>query len=115
MHKTHFWGITVGCDITASWDYGEDEVMLLNWYHPQPARRRDNFPSWAWIAWKGPVRHDPQWDNVGRQVDIKLIDSNRGVTRPRDYLDEKIWTCANALSTPTLLQLTGICPSFQLV
>jgi hypothetical protein len=30
-------------------------VLALCWYHSEPARRRDGFPSWSWAGWDGGV------------------------------------------------------------
>ena len=31
--------------------------LAINWYHPEPSRRRVHFPSWSPIAWTGSVSH----------------------------------------------------------
>jgi len=33
------------------------ELMeLLTWYHPNPVKRREEFPSWSWLGWDGKVQ-----------------------------------------------------------
>lgn len=33
----------------------EGLCVYLNWYHHTPAKRRYEFPSWAWTGWDGPL------------------------------------------------------------
>lgn len=33
----------------------ETLCVYLNWYHHTPAKRRYEFPSWAWTGWDGPL------------------------------------------------------------
>ena len=49
---THLWGIPVEINREESKPYLSID---LAWTHDKPAERRDEFPSWTWVGWKGPV------------------------------------------------------------
>ncbi|KZM25663.1 uncharacterized protein EKO05_0003242 [Ascochyta rabiei] len=56
----HIWGVVVApVDLNGPFGrrFPECYEVSIHWYHPEPGVRRKDFPSWAPIAWRGPVRH----------------------------------------------------------
>lgn len=74
---THLWGVPI--------QFHPDSFRVaLNWYHPQPARRRHGFPSWSPLGWDGAVNwaamqhylHDGDcslWTSSGSQQMCSLL------------------------------------------
>lgn len=61
---SHLWGVIVQSRNWGSlkfWTY-----LRLTWYHPRPTRRREDFPSWSWVGWDGPIHNHLS----GCQVDV---------------------------------------------
>jgi hypothetical protein len=54
----------------------KDLVLPLCWYHSDPARRRDDFPSWSWAGWDGGVEMAYGYADVHvpEHCEIKLQD-----------------------------------------
>ena len=47
----HIWGVPV-----VNWGYTiRGNAIQLDWYHPQPAKRRAGFPSWSYTGWHGGI------------------------------------------------------------
>jgi hypothetical protein len=95
---THLWGIILRSSAS----------LLLNWYHPEPALRRSEFPSWSWAGWKGPIQYlSTISDDVGK-IEVKVFANEYEWKTPRQYIGRGLLDANDDVeSTPRLLQLTG--------
>lgn len=96
--ETHLWGIILRSSAS----------LLLNWYHPEPAHCRSEFPSWSWAGWKGPIQYlSAISDDVGK-IDVKVFANDYEWKTPRQYIGRGLLDANDDVeSTPRLLQLTG--------
>jgi hypothetical protein len=47
--------------------------ITLTWYHPRPGRHRPDFPSCAWIGWRGSIKFGTANSFYNSPVDVTII------------------------------------------
>lgn len=52
----HLWGLPLYEDQPSA-PQPRDILFEFFWWHETPSDRRNNFPSWSWVGWAGPVRY----------------------------------------------------------
>lgn len=95
-----------GAQIWGATLLGYKWTMDLAWYHPLPVRRRDKFPSWSWIGWKGPVRHNSRWGSELFKLHIQVPVNDQWMSL-EDYLLSGANRAAKPWDAPRFLKLTG--------
>jgi len=88
-------------------------TMELAWYHPSPVCRRDDFPSWSWLGWKGPVRHNPRWDTEFPMLHVQVSVNGQWMSLD-DYLLFGMNTTTKPWDAPRFLKLSGSFVSLNL-
>lgn len=74
----HIWGVPFA---SYERDYNDDTTsrrisyeIALNWYHHDPARRRQGFPSWSSIGWEGPIEYNYQDQPMAPDdIDVRVM------------------------------------------
>jgi hypothetical protein len=67
-------------------------VAGLSWHHAGAARRRKQFPSWAWAGWEGGVQLQRTFGAVGYVSYMQLwVEDTDGVTYPWDMFWDGFW------------------------
>ncbi|KAG8349379.1 hypothetical protein FVEN_g12406 [Fusarium venenatum] len=82
--------------------------MINAWYHLEPAKRRDQFPSWSWTGWKGEVKLTSR-SNPDHEIGLMTENGDR------TSLEKYIKACDDNQTLPMkhVIELTGKMTTFS--
>lgn len=97
----HICGVLVGKVSNSS-----HVCVALSWSHPQPCRKRKEFPSWTWLGWKGELQY--LWSNpeISNKLFIRVGTSANSL-ESISSLEENRYETLDSPGYPTHLEITA--------